>query len=340
MSRRRLVPAFGLVAIALVTALAIVLVSSVGGEDARTTPALRPDVDPGSAAPSDRGLPAAGIEATATLEPRITLFGDMIGARVDVLLDRRRVDPASVRIGTEFLPWEIVGQPTRVRRDSGSITHLRTTFALRCTGSPCAPSNQSSALEFNGARVSYAAPGAAPGDRAAIRARWPVLLVYSRFAAANLDGATGGSGDNPWRADFLTFPAASYRLSPGVVLPALLVLAGLFAAAGILLALVAIPRRRKEPELEPEPEPEPVIILTPLEQALELLEDAGRADGTDDRRRALELVTEVLDLDHPELARAARTLAWSEDDPRIEQTSGLATRVRSTIDTNGNGRGP
>ena len=44
---------------------------------------------------------------------------------------------------------------------------------------------------------------------------------------------------------------------------------------------------------------------------------------------------------HADLARAARTLAWSEDDPRVEQTSGLATRVRTTIDLtseNGNGR--
>jgi hypothetical protein len=83
-------------------------------------------------------------------------------------------------------------------------------------------------------------------------------------------------------------------------------------------------------------------VLTPLEQALELLEDAGRADGVEDRRRALELVAEVLDVEHPDLARAARTLAWSEDDPVVEQTSGLATRVRTTIDLNenenGNGR--
>jgi hypothetical protein len=127
-----------------------------------------------------------------------------------------------------------------------------------------------------------------------------------------------------------------------VLVPALLVLSGLFALAGVALGVVAIPRRKPQPEPEPEPEPEPVIVLTPLEQALELLEDAGRADGAEDRRRALELVAEVLDLDHPDLARAARTLAWSEDDPLVEQTSGLATRVRTTIDTttNGNGRVP
>jgi len=333
--RRDLLPAVGLVAVAVVTAIAVVAFSSLGGGGSNTSPALAPDFDPGSAAPPGSGLRAQGIEARATLDPRITLFGDTIVAYVDVLLDRRKVDPESVRVGTQFLPWEAVGQPSRAREDAGSNTYLRTSYTLRCTGSPCAPSNTSGALEFDPVRVSYAAPAAKAGEREALSVHWPILLVYSRFAAANADRSAteDGSTQTLWRADLVSFPGATYRIAPAVLLPAIVVLAILLAAAGVALAVVAIPRRRKEPE------PEPVIVLTPLEQALELLEDAGRADGTEDRRRALELVAEVLDLDHPELARAARTLAWSEDDPQVEQTSGLATRVRGTIDTNGNGRG-
>ena len=158
MRRRDLLPALGLVAVALVTAVSVLLVSSLGGGEGRTTPSLARDLDPGSAAPRGGGLPAEGIEAQATLEPRITLFGDLVVAHVDVLLDRSKVDPASVRVGTEFLPWEIVGQPVRARQDAGSNTHLRTTYTLRCTGSPCAPSNSSAALEFDPARVSYGGP--------------------------------------------------------------------------------------------------------------------------------------------------------------------------------------
>jgi len=125
--RRDLLPALGLVAVALVTAVSVVLVSSLGGEEGRTSPSLAPDIDPGSAAPrGGGGLPARGIEAQAALEPRITLFGDMVVAHVDVLLDRRKVDPASVRVGTEFLPWEIVGQPVRARQDA-----IRFTRAVR-----------------------------------------------------------------------------------------------------------------------------------------------------------------------------------------------------------------
>ena len=47
MTRRNLLPAFGLVAIALVTALVVVIAWSVGGGGEAPTPALRPVVEPG-----------------------------------------------------------------------------------------------------------------------------------------------------------------------------------------------------------------------------------------------------------------------------------------------------
>ena len=325
--RRRLLPILGLVAIALVTALAIVGVAVYASEDDTTATAVIPeDVGPGEEGLPGSGLPVEGIEARGSVEPRNILFGDVIRAR-DVVLDRRRVDPDSVRVSTEFVPWEIVGSQVRARSDSGPLTRLRTTFTLRCTSSPCLPTNNASALEFSPARLSYTVPGGAPGAREAIEVDWPLLLVSSRFAAANAEGPDIGSA--LWRADLETFPAASYRVSPTLLVVVLAVLAVLLAGAGAALVFVAIPRRR----------PEPLPVLSPLEQALELLEDAGRADGVEDRRRALELVAEVLDLEHPDLARAARTLAWSEDDPLVEQTSGLATRVRTTIDMSENGNG-
>ncbi|HET8967971.1 MAG TPA: hypothetical protein VFN06_00910, partial [Gaiellaceae bacterium] len=233
------------------TALAVVGMSRLGdGDDSGVAPAL-PDREPGTARPPST-LPESGIEARGSVEPRLTLFGDTIQARVDVLLDRTRVDPSTIRVSTEFLPWEIVGPQARVRRDAGSNTYLQTIFTLRCTSSPCLPANDASALEFTSARLSYAKPGAAPGVRQSIAIDWPILLVSSRFAAINLE-APASSSILPWRADLESFPAASYRISPAVLLPALLVLAGLFAVAGAALAFVAIPRRRPEPEPEPEP---------------------------------------------------------------------------------------
>ena len=85
------------------------------------------------------------------------------------------------------------------------------------------------------------------------------------------------------------------------------------------------------------PEVRPGDDLAALLLAVADQVDGGLADGAEDRRRALELVAEVLDADHADLARAARSLAWSEDDPLVEQTSGHATRVRTTIDLNDHG---
>jgi hypothetical protein len=177
-SRRNVLPAVGLVALALLAALGVVLVSTVANGSESTLPSVPSrEVAPGNARPPGSGLPRSGIEASATIAPRIILFGDTITAHVDVFLDRRRVDAASVRVGSEFLPWELVGQPTRSRSDSGPNTHLETTFTLRCTGSPCLPGNVSTALDFTPARVSYAGQGAAPGERTAMRVAFPFLLV-------------------------------------------------------------------------------------------------------------------------------------------------------------------
>jgi hypothetical protein len=141
-----------------VTALAVVGVSVYADGDDAATGVVVPAEDPSAGAPPGSGLPETGIAARGSVDPRNILFGDSIRAHVDVLLDRGKVDPASVRVSTQFVPWEIVGPQVRTRSDSGSNTHLRTTFTLRCTSSPCLPNNNASALEFNPARVSYARP--------------------------------------------------------------------------------------------------------------------------------------------------------------------------------------
>lgn len=338
--RRRWFRTLGLAAITVVTAIGVVLVATYDrdGGTLSTKPLLSDEEPAGRVQAPSRPVLADGIEVRASIVPRTILFGDTIAGHVDVMLDRRRVDPSSVRVSTDFVPWEVVGEPERVRRDAGTTTHLRTTFRLRCTSSPCLPANQSAALEFNRARVSFARLGADAAERTSVGVEWPLLLVYSRFAIANVEGPTGSANPNPWQADFLSLPAVSYRVSPGLLVVVLLVFAGVLAIAGAALASVAIPRRGPVAEPEPEPEPEPEITLTPLEQALVLLEDANRTNGIEDRRRALELVFEVLVDDQPELARAARALAWSEDAPLVEDTSGLASRVRTIIDLNGDAR--
>jgi hypothetical protein len=113
----------------------------------------------------------------------------------------------------------------------------------------------------------------------------------------------------------------------------LLAAAALAAIAAMALGYLAWPPRvpAAPPEPEPEPPPEP---LSPLEQALVLLEQSIRVDGATDQRRALELVAEELELAEwgdRDLARTARALAWSKGVPPVVETTRLAARVRAEL---------
>jgi len=270
---------------------------------------------------------SSGLEVRATLDPRTLLFGDTVRAMVDITLDRRRVDPDSVRVSADFTPWKVVEEPKRARRDSGSATHLRIVFVLRCLTSLCAPSGQLISVDLPAAKVAYAGPNGEVATRDAIELAWPRVGIYSRTSTSILE-ARGSA--IPWRADLLSQPAASYRVSPTVVFALLLAGGLLFAVCAVALVYFAWPRRAPAPPPEPELPLEPE--LSPLEQALALLEDTMRADGAADRRRALELVAEVLEVLEDDLAEAARSLAWSESAPQVEQTKDLAALVRSAIE--------
>jgi hypothetical protein len=310
----------------IATALAAVAVAAV-------TAFLLLGRDPGS----DPSI-AGDLRVQGTLAPRIALFGDTVRAAIDVTLDRSRVDPESVRLAADFSPWKIVGKPVESRRDAGNETHLLRAFVLRCLTEPCVPSGRAAPIQFEPARMSYAASAGRSAERRSVEVTWPGLLVYSRSSSAGVEPRTGRE---LWRADLVSLPGVSYRIAPGFLLALLLFGSALLSGTGLLLAYRAWPRRSPAPPPEPV-EPEPVFeqTLSPLEQALLLLEESVRADGPADQRRALELVAEELELAEwgdPELGRTARVLAWSEEIPHVSATSDLAARVRSALDASNEG---
>jgi len=324
---RRLLVIVGLAA-ALAGVLAFALVARNGGDD-------------GTEAAAE--LEIAEIEAEATLEPAVALFGDTVLAHIDVLLDSTRVDPSSVRVAASFAPFEIVGPPRSSLRETGDSAYLRRTFVLRCLSGTCVPSGESARYEFPSARIGFTGGDEEGADRRSITTPMPSVRVYSRFTAL---GAGTDRGSAPWEVDVLSLPSVSYRIPPSMLVT--LILAGglLAALGGVFLGYLAWPPRVVDLAPEPEPELPAEPPLSPLEQALILLEQSIRVDGAADQRRALELVAEELELadwGDRDLARAARALAWSEGVPPIQETTRLATRVRTALpqaegaETNGAG---
>jgi hypothetical protein len=291
-----------------------------------------------------RGDEPPEIEAEADLAPKVALFGDTVLAHVDVVLDSTLVDPDSVRIAADFLPWEVVGTPKRRQVSAGDWAYLRTTYTLRCLSSVCVPSGRSTTYEFAPGRVAFERVARAAPDEDSLRVPWPSFRVFSRFAAADLHSNPRSSA--PWQADVVSLPAVSFRFGPGRLVAVFLLAAFAAALGAMALAYAAWPRRELAPP-PPPPPPPPEPALSTLEQALVLLEKSVRHDGAEEQRRALELVAEELETAEwgdRTLANAARRLAWSEDAPPVEATSDLAAHVRSALELsfegheNGDGR--
>ena len=147
MPRSRVLRGLVLAAVTGVSALVVILVAWPDGREDRAgrvgtlpaAPTPDPQAPPGTGEPSSSSETPPAITARSLISPRILLFGDTVHAQVDFVLDPKRVDPDSVRVAAAFSPWAIVGEPQRVQRDGGSLTHLTTTYVLRCLSSPCVP---------------------------------------------------------------------------------------------------------------------------------------------------------------------------------------------------------
>ena len=314
MPRTRIPTRLALALVVVAVALVVVVVAGVllGSDDEK---------------PSNR---TDAISAASTLSPRIVLFGDTLTAAVDVVVDRSVIDPDTVDVTWSDESWKPVGAPEHSRRDSGSTTFLRQTYVLRCLASTCLPLRETEQVQFDPARVAYVGPVGSGTRRLTVAAPWPLLVVHTRIAGTDERRDVLAS---PWRADTLTLPAVSFRVSPGLLLVFLVVAGVSFLAAAAIVVYRVLPERIPEPEPEPEPEP----VASPLEQALALLEAPAASNGAQDRRRALELVAEEVERwGDEDLASTARTLAWSEHDPEGDDTRALAARLRSQLErTNG-----
>ncbi|HXG75865.1 MAG TPA: hypothetical protein VNJ53_04795 [Gaiellaceae bacterium] len=268
------------------------------------------------------------LAATATVAPAVHLFAEPVQARIEVVVDRRHLDPARVRVEPRFLPYD-VKERARSREDRGRFTVLRFDYLLRCLRIACIPEILPSAagaaetgrgerrsLVLPAARVLYDDP--AGTTRTLTRAPWPELVSVSRIKESDVP-----QYGFVFKTSVTPLPEGDFRVSPTLLGAGLLAgsLALLALPGGLLLGWLR--RRRPEPAVEEAPE------LTPLERALALVEWARDRRNGSERREALEVLAVELEacaLD--DLARRARTLAWARSAPAPEDAERLVSEVR------------
>jgi hypothetical protein len=281
----------------LVCALAAVLVTvRAGGE----TPVPAPDGE--------------AVVYRASIEPRRFFVGDPVVAELEVTVNGALVVPETVRSGPDFSPFRQLGPTEVTRQDVGETTVITYRYTLQCVDRACVPGGKERVFKLPLSVFNYADPqfGAVTES-----VDWPDLTVVSRLAPGELENPVFEIPAGPP-------PAVSYSISPGV-------LGWLFTGISCALGLVAggllarrlwrtAPRRLEETRLEP--------AGSPLVQAVAALE-AVVGGMEEERRTALDALARALDeAGHGELARRARSLAWSRAAPGSAEAKELAAGAR------------
>jgi hypothetical protein len=254
----------------------------------------------GAARPSDR------ITATAGLSSRSVGFGDRLNGRVDVLLDAREIDPASVRVLPRVGPYRVVSA-TLAR--SGSLLTFR--YGIECLTQSCAPAQPEVEQRLQPALVTYRTRAGEPGFALAA---WPSFKVYSRVSPAD----RAAPAQRLRYSDAL--PKPTYAHDPGGLRALLTALVVLLALAAAALAWLALRPARRERRRGPS--------LSPLERALAAVRASSANGHVAERRKALGWLGRELDaVEQPELADDAARLAWSADAPSPEAAGTFADGI-------------
>jgi hypothetical protein len=270
------------------------------------------------------------IAASGSLSPPIHLFGDTITAEVDVVVDRRHLDPGRLSLKTFFEPYEPIHNPEVARRDAGDLSHVRYQLELRCLDHDCITSTLGTIVNpggsaprtfrFQPAEVRYTDPGSTK-SRLLRTVRFSPVEAVTRINAQDVTQVYGF----PFRGTFTPLPSLTKRVSP-VTLAALLLLG---AAALLVLPatlLVRWLRKWRQPP-PPEPESEP----SPLERAMALVEWSLERENGAERRAALDaLATELDVLERNGLADETRVTAWSPPSPSSAEATRILTLVKET----------
>jgi hypothetical protein len=267
-------------------------------------------------------VPHEPVEGATQLSRSGTLFADPLRASVQVIVDRKRVDPSQVGFTTGFAPYVRVGLPRVTRTDSGRLTRLVYSIELLCLTNVCLSKDKPEPVrvQFPPAQVFYVPKG---GSRRTLRLPWVATTIGPRTTEADLAGSDPFLQPS-WRAT--TDPlAVTWGRSPHTLRTVLFVGSGLLFA----LALFALFRFVSTGRLR-------FRLLSPLERAVVLVERAP--DDAPEKRKALELLSlELARSGEPELALLARELAWAEPTPLPTLTQPLTLDVRRVIEQRSNG---
>ena len=272
--------------------------------------------------PPPEPLGEDGFGARASFAPRAQIFGDTFTARLDVLIDPRKLDPDRIEVNAVFEPFEQAAPPRRTRDDYHGMTRLTYEYTLDCVQVICVPETERKNFGFREAIVRL-------GERRLGTVEWPIVSISSTLRDPTERDPTA---DPEWHATLAPL-APTYRVDPTLLVGLLVTFALALLATSVVLLGYAFPgtplglrlRRRRK--------------LTPLQRALVVLERANERGIEEEQRLALDRLAGALRATgESELAGAAHELAWAARAPANDRAVELSHDVRELIAGRRNGR--
>jgi hypothetical protein len=275
------------------------------------------------------GQPKNPLHTTVSLSPPVHLFGDTVTARVVVVTDTTRVDPARVRATANFAPYTAIGPPQKVQSGNGRYAQTVWTWKLHCVTAICVPVGPPSDVfhVFHFPPVQVRGVDL-HGTSYANHVFFPKLEVLSQVSPREKAHI-----EKYKHIDWLyqAGPAGTaYRLPPDLVFWLAVVLAVICGAAAVVLAGRWALRFRSAHAAGAQGVP-----TSYLERALALFFWANAHGDETLQRKALERVADELPLDELDLSEVARELAWSPETPEGEAVEAISQHAGVDMHQNG-----
>lgn len=253
--------------------------------------------------PSARGSQGKAEISSLLLRPTSAFFGETISADANVVA--LGVERGRIAVRPDFRPYSVVSASRTQQTLPGNRTMLRLHWTLQCLHVRC--------LARDGRQAVYSFPVIlTAGGSAADSAVFPQLLVVSRLA----------SGGTRMRNEILLEDPQA-RSMPGTAV----VSVGALGLLGIAALLLLAPFRARVPTgLKGDAD-----ASRALREAIERAEDRRVTVTLAEQRGALDHLARAVATEDPDLAEAARALAWGKTEPTDSSIARLLERARSLL---------
>jgi hypothetical protein len=262
------------------------------------------------------------LQATASVSPAVRLFGEPVTARVSVLVDTKRVDPGRLRVAAKFDPFVPIGPPRELHAGSGRYVQTTWTWKLRCLTAECVPVSPPSDVfhDFGLRPVQVRGIGVNGKSEYRTHVFFPQVKVLSEVSPRE-QAYIKAHKRIAWLYQLTPAAGDRYRLPAGLVFWLAVALAGLCAAAAVVLA------GRWALRLRTQSAADATVPAPYLERALALFFWANAHGDETLQRKALERVADELPLDVVDLSEMARELAWSPETPEGDEVEAISERA-------------